>query len=207
MRAILLEGNPRFTPLLVSACDVVGMPLARITELFDLLALTVTARRRDVVVLDCSLEQRADVDRYAAVLRESTVPVLVIYTTEIFRQTMQVSGRTPAAWLLANIGWLDLLDWLETQQYRAHRRCIEGAHWSPTGRQRAVLALIGESRSQAQIATALQMQPGTVKTHVRRLMDKFDVSTVEELRAIHRLMVRRQAGHPARDVAARREPG
>lgn len=198
MRAYLLDVDSWMTPMLVSACGVVGLPLTRSTSLPALVAMTERGRERDLVVLDCARELHKDVETCCVVVRELTLPVHVLYTSESFLQAMRAVVPTVANWIPANIGWLDLLDALYHLQQRAYSAQLQQMYWAPSPQQRAVLALLGEERSHTEIAGALGIQPGTVKTHVKRLMEKFDVDTVDELQAIFHIMFQRESQRPWR---------
>jgi DNA-binding NarL/FixJ family response regulator len=64
----------------------------------------------------------------------------------------------------------------------AHAQVGQGGRLSP--REREVLALVAQGRTNKAIAEALFVSPNTVKTHVTSLLTKLDVDTRAQLAVI-----------------------
>jgi DNA-binding NarL/FixJ family response regulator len=71
-------------------------------------------------------------------------------------------------------------------EQEAHRRQAEAALAGLTPRQREVARLAASGRTNRQIARELWLSPETVKTHLRRALEHFDLHSKTELRLLLR---------------------
>jgi DNA-binding NarL/FixJ family response regulator len=79
---------------------------------------------------------------------------------------------------------LEVLDRSDTQ-YPTSRAAASAEPWACLSpREREVLALVAEGRSNKAIAQALFVSPNTVKTHVAALLTKLDVDSRVQLAAL-----------------------
>lgn len=98
----------------------------------------------------------------------------------------RIAVRSPASelWIgLLAAGFLGLGVWVGARLFRPHIRkgpfepnAAAIAALGVTPRERQVLALIAEGRSNKEIARALSLSPNTVKTHVARLLEKLEAA-------------------------------
>lgn len=139
----------------------------------------------DVVLMDLKMPQMGGVDAIAAIREESPNARIIVLTTydgdeDIYRG-LSAGAR---GYLLKNVTREELLD--------AIRRVHAGEKYIPaevgarlaermnspqlTERERQVLMLLTEGKSNQEIATALNVSEGTIKFHVNGIFRKLDVS-------------------------------
>jgi DNA-binding CsgD family transcriptional regulator len=82
----------------------------------------------------------------------------------------------------AAVAVLDVAERASVNEAAAHGPTRQGGGLSP--REREVLALVTEGRSNKAIAEALFLSPNTIKTHVASLMNKLDAESRAQLAAI-----------------------
>lgn len=152
----------------------------------------------DVVLMDIQMPEMNGLEatrRIAALGRQETSRVLILTTFEVDEYVYEAlragaSGfllkRTPAADLLAGIRIVAAGEALlapsvtrrlitEFALHSAPRQTEYGALQDLTEREREVLVHVAHGLSNSEIAEALVLSEGTVKTHVKRIFMKLDL--------------------------------
>lgn len=157
--------------------------------------------RPNIVLMDLKMPEMGGVEAIAAILQDDPQAYIIVLTTydgdeDIYRG-LQAGAR---GYLLKSVSREELLSAI--QQVYAGRKYIPaevGARLaermgSPqlTERERQVLALLCEGKSNQEMATVLHISEGTIKFHVNGILNKLNVSdrTQAVLVAIKRGMVK-----------------
>ncbi len=154
-----------------------------------LAAATRTRRSTDthILVIDCFHGVPNDIDRCAAVVTRTALPVHIVHPREqAVRDLEEVAGR-PLIWLPSAATIETLLDKLHALRALAvveAETVVVRPPLSP--REQEVAELLADGRTNAEIATALRMTGETAKTHVRAILQKFDVATRQEFGRLYR---------------------
>jgi DNA-binding CsgD family transcriptional regulator len=90
-------------------------------------------------------------------------------------------------------------------EQEARRRRAQDALAGLTPRQREVARLAAGGRTNRQIARELWLSPETVKTHLRRTLEHFDLHSKAELRLLLLDLDGDRAAHPGGDYASHPE--
>ncbi len=106
-----------------------------------------------------------------------------------FRRRVEREARGDLKWLPRTVGLEEIVGILHTLQEQVTTARLQGR--PPTARQERIWALLAEDLSEAEVAHALGISIGTVKSHVDRLKHKIGVTSVAELKKAHRWMTSR----------------
>lgn len=162
-----------------------GVPLDIVHSARELLA---AARRAEqlaethALVIDCYEGTPEDLERCADIITRTQAPLWIVHPQEqSVRDLQTLAGRT-LGWLSAEATIPMLLQLHATLRTMAAVEAKEPAPPALTAREREVMALAIEGRTNAEIAAALAIGEGTAKTHVRHCMEKYGVSSRRALR-------------------------
>ena len=142
-------------------------------------------RRRDVLLLDLRLGERSGLELLADVPVAADRPAIIILTAYDYPQYADAALRLGAAgFVLKTAPITELLDAI-------HRVAAGGMAYAvrPTGsaavrltsRERDVVRLVVDGRSNDEIGTALGIGSKTVETHLARIFERTDVTSRTEL--------------------------
>lgn len=149
--------------------------------------------RPDVTLMDLRMPEMSGVAAIDAIRTEDTAASIIVLTTYDSDEDVYCAMRAGArAYLLKDARREELLDCIRSV-------CHGKAFVSPeigaklasrlaeeelTNREREILVLISEGRSNKVIANALGISEGTVKTHVKNILQKLDATSRTEAVAI-----------------------
>jgi DNA-binding NarL/FixJ family response regulator len=137
----------------------------------------------DFLIIDCSHLQPEHLERCAAVVRQTAVPVHLITHSEDLIHAMEGISLGPIIWFRAPFEELvSLMTTLRLLKLNATQELLRPQYSLLSPRQQQVAALVAKGCSECEIADALEISLGTVKSHVNRTRVKLNCYTVEELR-------------------------
>lgn len=137
----------------------------------------------DVMVLDIRLEEQSGLEVLQSQLA-STSPAVVMFTGFDYPQYAQAAIRLGAAGFVSKDAPIeDLLDAIRAAATGATRFPAAGRSDEEylTPRERQVVALLCEGRSNDEIAGSLGISPRTVETYLQRMFERLDVASRTEL--------------------------
>lgn len=180
MRSILLEGNDDLAALLPDLFNRAGITLVRVRTEQMLLLEANSLRANDFLLLDCSQDETSQWEQCARIVRATSLPIYIIHPPGKCPAHLANIARGPIQWIAADFGILPLLDKLRALCFNPPLPLAAG-HMLLSQQEQRVLDLLVKGYTNAQIAEALGIREGTVKTYVSRMYIKWGVETREEL--------------------------
>lgn len=192
------EGQGRIRVALVNDYDVVVFGLARILDPYaDKLVIVEldtnqpVADRADVVLYDAFAQPESDKFEIAQLVGNPRVGTVAVYTWNLHPELVELAREQGArGYLSKSLPGRDLVAALEAvhrgevvvsePQHRAP--AVNGSDWPGrseglTDREAEILALITQGMSNAEIAELTYLSPNTIKSYIRSLYRKIDVSS------------------------------
>lgn len=156
-------------------------PFSDRVSLVDLVAGGTPDGPADVVLFDTFAGRRHALERLDRMAADHDLDNVVVYTWDLpdeFRDA--IAQRKVEAVILKSCSGEQLVDALERvhrgERVLASEHALFPGHATLTEREREVLALLARGLSNSQIASELCVSTDTVKTHVRKVFSKLDVS-------------------------------
>jgi DNA-binding NarL/FixJ family response regulator len=174
VQGILLEADDDLTIVLRAIFAHVGISLKVVRSVGMLLQHISQFSPADFIILDCSYSRSEDLDHCAQVVSQVDHLVYIIAPTDDLVVALEAQARGPLVWIRADFGEvMPLFIKLRLLKMQASVSCgqLQQRHLSP--RQQEVLVLMAEGRTQSEIAHALGLNIGTVKTYVHRIKSRF----------------------------------
>lgn len=162
-------------------------PFADRVQVVDLEVCGTPDRRADVALFDTFGGRRHAIDRAGAMVRDGLVDHVVLYTWDVAPAFAALAERVGVHGILSKtLSASEVVDALEAiaageRPGLAGDGCTRRARHDPTTeplseREREVLALVAQGRTNREIADELFLSPETIKTYLRRIFAKLDVS-------------------------------
>ena len=188
MRVVLLQQNTEIAAVVGWLCERTAMDLTvAVSEAALWLALRAAADT-PLVVLDCSTPSAEQAERTTRIVTTLQTPILIIHPQEHFVTALLPLARGPLTWLSADLPLFTMLEQLWLAQARIRQAGTNQAPAPLSERERQVLTRIGEGLSDTKIAAALYVSSSTVKSHVKTIKEKLDVTERPELAAFAQQM-------------------
>lgn len=192
MRAILLDTEADLSSILHAVFARAGIPLTGVQTIPALLECAEQAVPGDFLIIDCSHLQPEQLERCAAVVRQTAVPVHLITPSADLIHAMEGISLGPIIWFRVPLEDLvSLMTTLRLLKTNATQELLRPQYSLLSPRQQQVAALVAKGCSECEIAADLGISLGSVKTHLSRTKVKLNCYTVEELRTIYFRMTSR----------------
>jgi DNA-binding NarL/FixJ family response regulator len=190
--------RPPITIALVDDYDIVVMGIAHILEQYrDRVVIAELDTNRavsdtvDIVLYDSFAQAESDHDQIGVLVRNPRARRVAVYTWNFDPDLVESARRQgvngylskalPARDLVAALEAIHAGDIvISNSPFRA--RSISGLNWPGrseglTDRESEILALITQGKSNAEVATLTYLSPNTVKSYIRTLYRKIDVTS------------------------------
>lgn len=192
VEATLWAENPELAAFLQLAFGLAEVGLDIVWSEEALLTAAMRARPGDFLLIDCSQALPGDVARCAAIVRQVALPVHIIHPRQDAVAALRQVARCELAWAAPEAVGLGLVDKLRVLKAAAPIVAEQDTYERLTIKERNVLRLVGEGKTNKEIAHKLNRAESTIKNYVARLKIKTGRSSRAEVMAYHHEMRERR---------------